>query len=66
MKTGGLFADMYDGVHELTVVEKIWDIITEVISVVAEMLTLDKDELMTQIIQDSRRLKAMQLIAQTA
>ncbi len=63
---GGLFADMYEGVHELTVVEKIWDIITEVISVVAEMLTLDEDELMTQIIQDSRRLKAMQLIAQTA
>lgn len=25
MKTGGLFADMYDGVHELTVVEKIWE-----------------------------------------
>ena len=45
---GGLFADMYEGVHELTVVEKIWDIITEVISVVAEMLTLDEDELMTQ------------------
>lgn len=33
---------------------------------VAEMLTLDEDELMTQIIQDSLRLKAMQLIAQTA
>ena len=65
-RIGGLFADMYEGVHELTVVEKIWDIITEVISVVAEMLTLDEDELMTQIIQDSRRLKAMQLIAQTA
>ena len=63
---GGLFADMYEGVHELTVVEKIWDIITEVISFVAEMLPLDEDELMTQIIQDSRRLKAMQLIAQTA
>lgn len=32
---GGLFADIYEGVHELTVVEKIWDIIFEVIAVVA-------------------------------
>lgn len=63
---GGLFADMYEGVHELTVVEKIWAIITEVIAVVAVMLTIDEDELTALIIQDNRRLKAMQLIAQTA
>ena len=28
---GGLFGDMYLGVHELTVVEKIWAIIIEVV-----------------------------------
>ena len=32
---GGLFGDMYMGVHELTVVEKIWGIIVEVVAVVA-------------------------------
>ena len=29
---GGLFADIYEGVHELTVVEKIWSIIIDVIT----------------------------------
>ena len=29
---GGLFGDMYLGVHELTVVEKIWAIIIEAVS----------------------------------
>ena len=63
---GGLFADIYEGVHELTVVEKIWSIIIDVIAIVAEILTIDENELMEQIIRDNRRLKAMQLIAQTA
>ena len=63
---GGLFADIYEGVHELTVVEKIWSIIIDVIAIVAEIFTIDENELMEQIIRDNRRLKAMQLIAQTA
>ena len=57
---------IYEGVHELTVVEKIWSIIIDVIAIVAEIFTIDKNELMEQIIRDNRRLKAMQLIAQTA
>ena len=63
---GGLFADIYEGIHELTVVEKIWSIIMDVIAIVAEIFTIDENELMEQIIRDNRRLKAMQLIAQTA
>ena len=63
---GGLFADIYEGVHEFTVVEKIWSIIIEVIAIVAEIFTIDENELMEQIIRDNRRLKAMQIIAQTA
>lgn len=62
---GGLFADIYEGVHELTVVEKIWSIIIDVIAIVAEIFTIDENELMEQIIRDNRRFKAMQLIAQT-
>ena len=57
---------LYEGVHELTVVEKIWSIIIDVIAIVAEIFTIDENELMEQIIQDNCRLKAMQLIAQTA
>lgn len=58
---GGLFADIYEGVHEFTVVEKIWSIIIDVIAIVAEILTIDKNELIEQIIRDNRRLTAMQL-----
>ena len=58
---GGLFADIYEGVHEFTVVEKIWSIIIDVIAIVAEILTIDKKELIEQIIRDNRRLTAMQL-----
>lgn len=57
---------IYEGVHELTVVEKIWSIIIDVIAIVAEIFTIDENELMEQIIRDNRRFKAMQLIAQTA
>ena len=56
-----MFADIYEGVHELTVVEKIWSIIIDVIAIVAEIFTIDENELMEQIIRDNRRLKAMQL-----
>ena len=45
---GGLFADIYEGVHELTVVEKIWSIIIDVIAIVAEIFTIDENELMEQ------------------
>lgn len=58
---GGLFADIYESVHEFTVVEKIWSIIIDVIAIVAEILTIDKNELIEQIIRDNRRLTAMQL-----
>ena len=37
---GGLLGDVYMGVHELTVVEKIWKIIVEVVAVVAELTGL--------------------------
>ena len=35
---GGLFADIYEGVHEFTVVEKIWSIIIDVIAIKADIL----------------------------
>lgn len=63
---GGLFADIYEGVHELTVVEKIWDIIFEVIAVVAEILEADSEKLLTEVINNSKRLEALRLFAQAA
>lgn len=63
---GGLFGDIYQGVHELTVVEKIWAIIIEVIAVVAELTGADEDILMLQIIDNSQRLEALRAYAATA
>ena len=63
---GGLFGDMYLGVHELTVVEKIWAIIIEVVAVVSELIDADSDELTIQIIENDKRLDALREYAQTA
>ena len=63
---GGLFEGMYMGVHELTVVEKIWEIIVEVIAVVAELINADSEELTMQVIENDKRLAALRAYALTA
>ena len=63
---GGLFKDFYQGVHELTVVEKIWAIILEVVAVFAEMTSADEDELIRQIIENDKRLQALKAYAESA
>ena len=63
---GGLFNDVYDGFQELTVVEKIWAIIIEVVAVVAELTGADEEELMTQIIENNKRLAVLKAYAMTA
>jgi hypothetical protein len=63
---GGLFNDMYCGVHELTVIEKIWGIILETVAVAAELTGMDDEVMLELIIQDSKRLAAFQSLAQSA
>jgi len=63
---GGLFSDIYCGVHELTVVEKIWGILLEVIAVVAEVIGADEDALMLQVIANDKRLAALKEFAEAA
>lgn len=63
---GGLFADIYCGVQELTVVEKIWGIILEVINVVAELTGADEETLMYQIIENDKRLAALKAYAEAS
>ena len=58
---GGLFGDMYLGVQELTVVEKILAIIMEVVAVVAELTGADSDELTIQIIEKDKRLATLRV-----
>jgi hypothetical protein len=59
-----LFNDVYLSVHELTVIEKIWTIVLEVIAVIAELIEADEDKLMLQVIENDKRLQALQAYAQ--
>lgn len=63
---GGLFEDMYLGVHELTVVEKIWAIIIEVVAVVTELIEADSEVLIFQVINSNKRLATIRAYALTA
>lgn len=60
------FYNMYLGVQEFTVVEKIWAIIMEVVAIVAELSWADSDELTILIIENDKRLAALRAYAQTA
>ena len=50
----------------LTVVEKIWEIVVEVVAVVAELIGADSDELTRQIIENDKKLAALRAYAKTA
>lgn len=63
---GALFNDIYEGVHELTVIDKIWNIILEVVAVVAELMDVDDEIVMEQILEKSERLEAFSLLAKSA
>lgn len=61
-----LFNEIHLGVKELTLVEAIWETIVEVVVVIAEIFCLDQEQLLSQILMDNRRLKAMRELAKTA
>ena len=63
---GELFRDVYLVVHELTVVEKIWEIVMEAAGVVAELTESNSDELTKQIIENDKRLAALRAYAKAA
>ena len=56
---GGLFADTTSGTKELSIVDKIWLLIIEVISSIAEQISADYDELMTSAINGNKHLKIL-------
>lgn len=46
--------------------EKIWEIVVEVVAVVAELIGADSDELTRQIIENDKKLAALRAYAKTA
>lgn len=63
---GALFKEIHLGVKELTVVEYLWETIVEVVAVVADMFSLDDEQVMSQILSDNPRFQAMRELAKTA
>lgn len=63
---GALFSDVYMGVHEVTVIEKIWLIVIQVVAIVSEICDADEEKLMEQIIADSKKLAALKAYADAA
>ena len=58
-KIGGLFADVTSGTMELSIVEKIWLLIIEVVTAIAEQVSADYDELMEAAINGNKHLKLL-------
>ena len=56
---GGLFADITSGTKELSIVEKIWLLIVEVVTSIAEQISADYDELMASAINGNKHLKML-------
>lgn len=52
--------------YELTVIEKIWDIILEVITVVTELTDMNEKIMPDSIIRDNNRLAAFKVLTQSA
>ena len=58
---GGLFAEITKNSVELSVAERIWQLIVEVINVIAETLNCDTMALTEQVISNDKQIKAVKL-----
>lgn len=58
---GGLFAELTGETLELTVVQRIWGLIIEVINVIAEFLSCDPFELTENVINNNHKIKAVKM-----
>lgn len=58
---GGLFAEITKNSAELSVTEKIWLLIVEVVNVIAEVLNCDTMALTEQVISNDKQIKAVKM-----
>ena len=58
---GGLFAEITGETLELTVIQRIWGLIMEVINVIAEFLSCDPFELTENVINNNHQIKAVKM-----
>ena len=60
---GGLFREITTQTLELSVTEKIWGLIQQLVAVVADLFSADSDELLTNIINENKQLEAIMRVA---
>ena len=58
---GGLFAELTGQTLELTVVQRLWGLIMEVICVIAEFISCDPFELTENVINNNQQIKAVKM-----
>lgn len=56
---GGLFTELTGETVELSVVQRIWGLIVEVINVIAEFVSCDPFELVQNVINNNNQIKAV-------
>ena len=61
---GGLFREITAQTLELSVTEKIWGLIQQIVAAVADFFSADFDELLTNIINENKQLNAIMRVAQ--
>ena len=61
---GGLFREITTQTLELSVTEKIWGLIQQIVAAVADFFFVDFDELLTNIINENKQLNAIMRVAQ--
>ena len=61
---GGLFREITALTVELSVTEKIWGLIQQRVSAIADFFSADFDEILTNIIYENKQLNAIMRVAQ--
>lgn len=53
---GGLFNQTINGTMELSVTERIWDLILQIVSAIADLFSADEEEIIRMIANDNQKL----------
>ena len=59
---GGLFASITSQTVELTVAQKIWNLILEVVNAIAELIACETFDLIDSIIKDNEKVERLKIV----
>ena len=53
---GGLFNQTVNGTMELSVTERIWDLILQIVAAIADLFSADEEEIIRMVANDNRKI----------